>query len=183
MTKTFHSVAGPKVYSSWYSIIQRCTDENHPRYTQYGRIGIIVEQEFIDNPFSFLEEIGFPPENSRKWSVDRIDNNLGYIKGNLRWATSSEQTKNRGMLVSNKTGVTGVRELTNKTGGLVYAANWIDFKTGKQQSKYYSVSKYGILEAFEKAISTRKANMVWNITQGAEYTKAHGHPKGVNNVK
>ena len=38
------------------------------------------------------ENLGPKPD---KWSLDRIDNNIGYLPGNLRWATRSTQASNR----------------------------------------------------------------------------------------
>jgi hypothetical protein len=41
----------------------------------------------------FFSEIGLRP--SKKHSVDRIDNDRGYERGNVRWATKSQQERNR----------------------------------------------------------------------------------------
>ncbi len=41
---------------------------------------------------AFLAEVGLPPDKSL--SIDRVDNSLGYVRGNLRWATASEQACN-----------------------------------------------------------------------------------------
>ena len=40
----------------------------------------------------FYDEIG--PSPSEKHTVDRINNNLGYKHGNVRWATKKEQANN-----------------------------------------------------------------------------------------
>ena len=41
-------------------------------------------------------------------TLDKIDNDKGYSKGNCRWATKSEQSYNQRKQSNNKTGITGV---------------------------------------------------------------------------
>lgn len=48
---------------------------------------------WINDFKSFLEHIG--PRPSNKHSVDRIDNSKGYVFGNIRWASSVEQARNK----------------------------------------------------------------------------------------
>lgn len=45
-----------KVYQLWYNMIARCTKEKHPRYKDYGAIGITVCERWkeLDN---FIEDI------------------------------------------------------------------------------------------------------------------------------
>ena len=56
-----------------------------------------MEPEWIEDFASFrswvLEHIG--PKPSRHYTLDRIKNHLGYLKGNLRWATHVEQQNNK----------------------------------------------------------------------------------------
>jgi hypothetical protein len=55
-----------------------------------------VEDEFMDAEafINYVDsELGNKP--STKHSLDRIDNNKGYERGNLRWATRAEQARNR----------------------------------------------------------------------------------------
>lgn len=42
---------------------------------------------------AFLEDMG--PKTSPDHSVDRIDSDLGYEPGNVRWATKATQSRNR----------------------------------------------------------------------------------------
>lgn len=49
--------------------------------------------EWRDNFMAFYQEIG-PKPHSRS-QIDRIDNELGYEPGNVRWVDSRENSKNR----------------------------------------------------------------------------------------
>lgn len=52
-----------------------------------------MAEEWIDDFRAFLAHIGPAPDP--RLSLDRIDNNRGYEPGNVRWATASEQARNR----------------------------------------------------------------------------------------
>lgn len=75
-------------------MVQRCHNENHPRYEIYGGRGIAVCDEWraTDGFALFLAHIGTRP--TPRHSVDRIDNSRGYEPGNVRWATQSDQMRN-----------------------------------------------------------------------------------------
>ena len=81
-----------QIYSSWDSMIGRCTNPNDRDYRNYGGRGITVCErwrKFVN----FLKDMGEHPTD--KHSIDRIDNDKGYCQSNCRWALPKEQARNR----------------------------------------------------------------------------------------
>ena len=74
-------------------MIQRCTNPNAPNWYLYGGRGITVCQRWRDSYTDFLADVG--PRPGVDLSLDRIDNDGNYEPGNVRWATRSEQQRNK----------------------------------------------------------------------------------------
>lgn len=105
----YHGWSRTKVYRTLQDAKRRCYDENHPEYCRYGAIGIKISDEFLENPAAWCEYLGNPPDDApRKWSVDRIDPNGNYERGNIQWATPDKQTRNQKKSRNNTSGETGV---------------------------------------------------------------------------
>jgi hypothetical protein len=87
---------GTKEYRAWRRMLFSCYNENAKEYDNYGGRGIKVCDRWLDpaNGFTdFLSCVGRAP--SPKHSIDRIDVNGHYEPKNVRWATSTEQGRNR----------------------------------------------------------------------------------------
>lgn len=82
------------LYARWLSMNQRCNNPNHKQYMDWGGRGIKVSEEF-QNFVTYAEYIESLPNYSSKGSIDRIDNNKGYERGNLRWTCCSTQIANQ----------------------------------------------------------------------------------------
>lgn len=94
---TTHGKSESSLYRTWATIKARCYRPSHIEYHRYGARGIIMYADWVNNFSKFedyiLSSIGEKP--SKEYSIDRIDNSLGYIPGNLKWSTTKEQANNR----------------------------------------------------------------------------------------
>lgn len=81
------------LYSIWNSMKQRCCNPKTKAYASYGGRGITVCDRWNNDFSAFREDVGEPP--TPQHSLDRIDNDDGYRPGNVRWATRTEQARNR----------------------------------------------------------------------------------------
>ncbi len=89
-------------YRSWQSMRNRCLYTGDRCYSTYGGAGITVCPRWRESFEAFFADVGERPSGK---TIDRIDGSKGYLCGrfeccgqdetNCRWATPTEQTRNR----------------------------------------------------------------------------------------
>jgi hypothetical protein len=80
------------LYEIYLDMIGRCERTTHHAYARYGGRGITVCARWRGDFWAFVGDMGPRPDGL---TLDRVDNNKGYAPDNCRWATYSEQSKNR----------------------------------------------------------------------------------------
>lgn len=127
----------PRIFKIWQGMRQRCNNPNDKDYKNYGKRGIKVCAEWDSSSETFVKwalQNGY----SESLSIDRQDVNGDYCPENCRWATTVEQGRNKRMLNTNRTGVTGVHyePERNKFRATIYVGN-----------KRIDLGRYDTLEA------------------------------------
>ncbi len=87
-----HGMSRTILYNTWQCMITRCCNPDNPAYKDYGGRGIKVCERWRIDYTAFLADMGQPP--TKRYSLDRIDNNGNYCKENCRWATTKQQSRN-----------------------------------------------------------------------------------------
>lgn len=92
---TSHGLRNHPLYGTWISILQRCENPDRPAYARYGARGIRVCPEWHDLAvFVAWIEANLGPRPAGM-TLDRADNDGNYEPGNVRWATRSQQERNK----------------------------------------------------------------------------------------
>lgn len=100
-----HGMSGTPTGITWIQMISRCYNPRNHAFKSYGGRGIMVCDFLRSSPLNLALIIGERP--STDLSLDRINNNMGYLCGtcsqcqsmgwvvNIRWATRKQQQRNR----------------------------------------------------------------------------------------
>ncbi len=143
VSRNVNGLSYERLYSIFANMHTRCYDKNATNYARYGEKGIKICDEWLNNYMAF-----------RKWAlshgykdnltIDRIDGNKGYSPQNCRWATVSEQNKNRLVVpYKNYWTINGVRKA---------AKEWCNIYGISVQTVMYRVKAMGMtpVEALSK---------------------------------
>jgi hypothetical protein len=77
-------------YKCWFNMKQRCNDKKHGDYKNYGGRGITYDPRWEQFECFYLD-MGEKPVFL---SLDRVNNDGNYNKGNCRWASPHTQMNN-----------------------------------------------------------------------------------------
>lgn len=128
------SVSDPLTFTSWQSMIGRTTRSGDPNFRYYGERGIRPCEFLEQSPVNLVSIIGSRP--SERHSLDRYPNpRAGYDCGqcddcksrnalkNVRWATRSEQGRNK-RYISNSGGDRRANRLITAFGKTMLLCEW-----------------------------------------------------------
>lgn len=93
----YEKTVDKRFYTIWCSIKSRIYNKNYWKYDRYGGRGLSTDYDvfvdFYDDMYSsYIEHCKqYGVKNTK---IDRINNDLGYVRGNLHWATQKEQVNN-----------------------------------------------------------------------------------------
>ena len=150
-----------KLYQTWTQEHTRCTNKLVREYPRYGGRGITVATEFKDFKVWLQYVESLPNAYKDNCTIDRIDNDKNYERGNLRWADKSTQAQNTVLLQKNNT--TGYRGVYLENGK--YRARIMVATVSKSLGTYETAEEAAI--AYDKYVITNNLDHTSNGT----YTK------------
>ena len=110
---TKHNLIYTRIYKIWRDIKSRTLNLKNKSYNDYGGRGIIICDEWKNDPIAFYNwAMSNGYEENKGLSIDRIDNDEGYFPENCRWTTQTIQARNQRMKKNNTSGYRGVCYLT-----------------------------------------------------------------------
>ncbi len=142
-----------QLYPTWNGIMQRCNNIKAKNYKNYGEKGIKISNEFKDIEV-FIKYIEVLPNYEKrlveKRTLDRINNNGNYERGNLRWATGTEQVLNQNPRYNRKHKYPGIQYNEKKK-------RWVVSVTHNNKCKYI-----GMFKSEKEGLDAKNKYIIYN---------------------
>jgi hypothetical protein len=129
-----HGMRNSPEYSSWQAMKGRCLDTGHKDYPRWGGRGVTVCHEWIASFEAFFAHVGPRPSGT---TLDRIDGTKNYEPGNVRWATPTDQARNR-------------------RGAFTWHVKGAEFPSHGEAAKHFGVSEHTIWRWVNGQIDKRR---------------------------
>lgn len=94
MSNIKHGKRKTRLYSIYSHMKQRCYNKNDQAYKYYGRIGITICNEWL-NDFMTFYDWSMSNGYNDTLTIDRIDVNKSYSPDNCRWVDMKTQQRNK----------------------------------------------------------------------------------------
>lgn len=170
-----HGMSNTPEHATWVGMVQRCLKPSTDHAKKYYG-GTELQESWKKSFTAFVDHVGMQPKDGKKCTIERILNSKGYVEGNVRWATQTEQARNKTLQTRSRTGVNGVTmHESNRFGHIELSYKAVVYNlNGTKTQKSFSVAKYGLLPAFKMACIAREDMITRLNTQGAGYSENHG---------
>lgn len=87
-----HGKAHTPEYNVWNTMRGRVLNPNTKSYKNYGAKGLMIEPDWAESFEAFFADMG--PRPAPHLTLERVDNDLGYVRGNVVWDTRKVQAGN-----------------------------------------------------------------------------------------
>lgn len=88
-----HGMTDSPEFKAWQNLCQRMTNPRNPDYKHYAGRGLTAHPLILRSFKFFLSVVGLRPGPG--YSLERPNNNEGYVPGNMKWVPTKEQNANR----------------------------------------------------------------------------------------
>jgi len=91
---TTHGMTNTRLHRIWNGMHARCYNKNSKDYKHYGKRGIIICKEWLED---FMNFYNWAAHNGyqKDLTIDRIDVDKNYCPENCRWVSTAIQNKNK----------------------------------------------------------------------------------------
>lgn len=141
LNKRSHGESKSKLYRIWSTMKERCYNPNNHKFSLYGAKGVTVCERWRNSFENFKNDMG--DRITDKLSIERKDNKGNYSPENCKWATSTEQARNRSTTryIETQWGRISLAEAAEKS-GINYGTLKRRLNLGYEGEKLFSLNNY-----------------------------------------